>query len=113
LRLTVSGMGAEEIGRVLGRTCEAVRSRRKQIRLTDAERAERKEKARVRDIENRASCEAFGPPRFIHRPTPAMVAERDERFGQPRTFEQTYLGDPLPGQSALDKRNRELSHGAS
>lgn len=45
------------------------------------------------------------------RATPAAIAERDERFGKPRTFEQTYLGDPLPGQSALDKRNQEACHG--
>lgn len=35
-----------------------------------------------------------------------VLVERDRVFTSPMTFGQAYFGDPLPGRSALDKRQR-------
>lgn len=40
--------------------------------------------------------------------TAEMLAERDRVFEQEWSLSQIYFGDPLPGRSALDQREREL-----
>lgn len=39
--------------------------------------------------------------------TAEMLAERDRVFEQEWSLSQIYFGDPLPGRSALDQRERE------
>jgi hypothetical protein len=38
------------------------------------------------------------------RPPESVIEERDRVFAVAETFEQHYFGDPLPGRSALDRR---------
>ncbi|SHG90162.1 hypothetical protein [Bradyrhizobium erythrophlei] len=40
-----------------------------------------------------------------HRPTPEMIADAHRRNAAPRPIVSWLMGDPAPGQSALDKRN--------
>jgi hypothetical protein len=40
-----------------------------------------------------------------HRPSPAMIADALRRNAAPRPIVAWLMGDPPPGQSALDKRN--------
>jgi hypothetical protein len=53
------------------------------------------------------------PPRFVpeivvdgaaHRPSQAMLQEAHRRNAAPRSLTAWLMGDPAPGQSALDKR---------
>lgn len=40
-----------------------------------------------------------------HRPTAAMLADRDKRYYQTtRTLTSILMGDPVPGYSALDRK---------
>jgi hypothetical protein len=38
-------------------------------------------------------------------PTQAALDERERAYAGEQTFSQMHFGDPLPGRSALDKRN--------
>jgi len=103
-RMKARGRKYRDIGAYLGRSKKSVELKFLYLRLSPEERRMRRGKKRLRSMtENRV--------RSIDRPNEMQIAERDERFGKPRTFAMLYLGDPLPGQSALDKRNMEVSHG--
>lgn len=114
LIMKANGANCPTIGRALGRSKRAVQCRFAFLRMTD-EQLDHRNQMLVRLRGNRSwpgiKAAAIPMRTTSGRPAPAQIAERDERFGKPRTFAMLYLGDPLPGQSALDKRNRELSHG--
>jgi hypothetical protein len=116
VRLKADGMGVPQIARVLGRTAAALHCRFKFIALSPEQKAARYKKYHVKANERRRMEPKHSSGlhlRYIHRPSAEQVAERDERFSKPRSFAQLYLGDPLPGQSALDKRSMESRHGTN
>jgi hypothetical protein len=112
LSLKALGLSEEEIACAMGRTLNAINTRLKFLKLTPEQREARRARYRNADRERRKQ-DRVPIARNPHRPTESMVMERDRRFGMDRTIGQLLLGEPLPGQSALDKRNRELSHGAN
>jgi hypothetical protein len=52
----------------------------------------------------RAQAKTSGIIPRSERPPPEIITERDRTFSVTETFATRYLGDPLPGRSALDKR---------
>jgi hypothetical protein len=106
VRMKAEGYSHPEIGARVGRSPKAVSLRFLYLRSTPEQRRGR------RGVKVRKEPEiTLNFVSSVHRPTPEQVLERDIRFSYPRTFSQVYLGDPLPGQSALDKRNQESRHG--
>lgn len=114
LDLKRQGQGFEMIAAAVGRTTEAVKSRLKILNMSPEALADRKARYAARQARYRAAepkATSGLAIRSNHRPSAEQVEERDTRFSYPRSFEQVYLGDPLPGQSALDKRNQEACRG--
>lgn len=73
---------------------------RMQVRARVRARNDRlKQQRRARGLlRNVAEGQAEAPPHYV-------IAERDEALNKPRTLTSEAFGDPLPGRSALERRN--------
>ena len=114
LRMRDAGKSGPEIGHALGRTPGAVHARFKFAALSSEEKSARYKKYRIKALErekNDRTCRSGLFNNRSARPTDAQIEERDRRFSRERTIAQLIMGDPLPGQSALDKR-MGVSNGA-
>ena len=102
--LRSQGKISREIAEIMGRTEKSIRGKLEWIKLTpemrkkryDAEARRRMRGVRVRQPDGRL-------PRA---PIPAVVLEdRDRRYSiPPRDLTAALLGDPIPGMSALERR---------
>ncbi len=82
----------------MGRT----RSPQAKARRNERDRAMRRENKKVL-----AEMRAAGvlPPAYSKQPPDHVIAERDRVMAAPREMSAIAFGDPLPGRSALDRRN--------
>jgi hypothetical protein len=99
VRLKADGLSHPEIGTRMGRTAKSIGQRLLYLRLTPEERT-----ARHAARKQRVSHVSHNFVRGASRPTSEQIAERDARWSHPMTISQMCLGDPMPGQSALDQR---------
>jgi hypothetical protein len=104
-RMKAAGHSFSEIGERLGRSRKAVQLKFLYLRRTPEERRVCRGKTVYRPSRTGMFIQVS------NRPTPEQIAERDARFSKDRTISQLIMGDPLPGQSALDKRKQEACHG--
>ena len=88
-------------GRIPGRTGKAIRTRAYYISLTPEERHE------MNIRKGRGRRPTFQPKRWTSSaitPPPAVEADRARRMRAPRSLTAILMGDPISGQSALDRR---------
>lgn len=98
-----------QIGASVGRTAHQVRSKIQWERTPEQKREERRLLINAR---RNASGEYKSTPRphgYVagHRPAPGMLEEAQRRLYAPRTISQMLMGDPPPGYSALDRKQRD------
>lgn len=103
LAMKVAGFKFRDIADKLGRPAEGVKERFRYLHLTEDERAARRERKNALRFGKRTK-----PAKrvsYIRRTYPDFVFEdRARRLSADQTISQMLLGDPLPGQSALDRR---------
>lgn len=103
LSLIKRGVDRELICQRLGRTRKSVREQYRKIRTGeipfDEERGFTKAKQRFRIVPETQQT---------RQPTPHEVLDRDRRAGlAPASLTAALFGDPLPGYSALDRRQQK------
>lgn len=102
------GIDTAKIGSILGRTAKAVKARLALIAQTDEQRKKRNayERAR-RERDNKTFSRKAGITFEAHKSKipDAVIAERDSRYrASHQDLTAAFFGDPLPGRSALDRR---------
>lgn len=104
LRMKAEGASRRLIAEHLDRPLGSVKSRIRLIGLTPGQLAERRAAIVASDAARKSRYRDSLVLIINSGPSQAQIAERDLRLSRPMTLSQIYFGDPLPGQSALDKR---------
>lgn len=102
LRMKKEGRSPAEIAETLSRTPSSVISRIDFVTMP----AERRQKVRDRINEYQRSFRAVGLVTIHCRPSVDLLEERDRLLSLPRPLTAELMGDPLPGRSALDRRQQ-------
>jgi hypothetical protein len=114
LKLRDLGMTNERIGAALGRSTKAIKNKFNVLSQTPEQRAERNEYERKRrEGRYKTFARKAGIAFEAHkaRVPDAVIAERDTRYrASHRDLTAALFGDPLPGHSALDRKQGE-AHG--
>lgn len=103
LALRASGLKNEAVAIEVNRTHEGVANRFRWLKLSKEERAEyRREKSATR--RSRAKVGKICSAVKLTYP-PQVFEDRNKRYAiAPRDLTASFCGDPLPGHSALDRR---------
>jgi hypothetical protein len=113
LKLCDLGMTADKIGVDLGRSTKSIKNKFHVLSMTPEQRIKRNEyeRERRRDRDKTFSRKA-GIVFEAHkaRIPDAVIAERDARYSAShRDLTAAFFGDPLPGRSALDRKQGEAN----
>lgn len=105
-RLKRQGLSVREVAAAIGRSMSSVESKIEALKRNEMaqeiRRCQRREKYR-KDHPRNVSFRERPETILAARPTPAMLTERDRRLNLPAPA----FGDPLPGESALDRMRIE------
>lgn len=103
LRLRERNVRTAVAAGMCGVTPKQYNTRLSYLRNLEAKREYKNRKARERRAAMRAGLLGGTFEQKPGRPTEAMLADRDRRLGVEPTPNMVVLGDPPPGQSALDR----------
>jgi hypothetical protein len=108
LSMKADGHDVKEIAERLGRSVKAVQGKFKYIALNEGQREERRQALRRRRIASGIQSTRLHPngqTTKAERPSDNVLSERARRSAiMPRDLTAAFFGDPLPGYSALDRR---------
>jgi hypothetical protein len=118
LAMLESGARVIEIAAALNRTRGSVDGQFLWLRSTPAKRAMKAENVRRRrcgrptvkldrEVEGPGPVGTAGHGGGIVEVPPAVLADRDHRYSADFNLTRELMGDPLPGQSALDRRSQQ------
>lgn len=105
LKLKTNSMPLRTLALRLGRTTTSITEKLRLINMTQHDRQKRRDRINM----HRYGRYAMKTHHIVAapRPAPDALAERDIRLSiAPRDLTAVLLGDPLPGYSALDRRQR-------
>jgi hypothetical protein len=109
-RLKGEGKSVLEIAALMGCNRSRINTRLHYDRMTPEQRAAKRERnTKWARNEGGLAPRQGQPYRFrvdvaASRPSDELIAERDRCLTQPRDLTAAFFGDPLPGRSALDRR---------
>jgi hypothetical protein len=108
LAMKSNGHDVKEIAERLGRSVKAVQGKFEYIALNEEQREERRQALRRRRIASGIQSTRLHPngqTTKAERPSCDVLTERSLRLSaMPRDLTAAFFGDPLPGYSALDRR---------
>jgi hypothetical protein len=95
------------IALVSGRSKEQIKGKIRWETMTEEKKQERRDRLNAYRNKERGSNKRVKPPIMTHRaPPPELLAEREMRLMAPQTLTGALCGDPPPGFSALDRKQR-------
>lgn len=111
--LKAAGNTYDEIAHVIGRSKRSISGKLEYLNLTAHQREERRQAQRRRRIADGTQSTRLHPNGQIvsaGRPSSDLLHARDVRLAiPPRDLTAAFLGDPLPGFSALDRKHQGQS----